>query len=64
MATSSDRVWLMIPTTTNLLLRVQAEVTAGRRDGSPRLITIPSLVRRARMCVEETGVIPVIKRSF
>jgi len=50
---------LLIPTAINVVGMVNGAVIRNRRQGTVAEVRLPSLLQRARMVVNEEGVLPV-----
>lgn len=52
------RIRYMLPKAENLLRLANYNIVMNRRHGHEATVTVPSLLRRAYMVVNETGVLP------
>jgi hypothetical protein len=52
------RILYMLPKAENLLRLANHNIVTNRRNGHEATVTVPSLLMRANMIVNETGVIP------
>lgn len=56
---TKTRVTLILPTSINVLCAVNEGILRNRRRGLTGEVTLPSLRKRAKMIVEEAGVLPI-----
>lgn len=56
---TKTRVTLIIPTSINVLCAVNEGIVQNRRRGLQGEIVLPSLRKRAKMIVDEAGVLPI-----